>query len=404
MGGPVVFMPFLEAEKLVGVLDRFQPVAVRVAPERCLNRRHKDSKCALCLACPTGAVTAAAMSVQVSAEKCVGCGLCASACPTEAFSVQGPALADLLRLSAGGRGAVVEVACPQRSPLEKSRSSAGAVLRLSCLAWLSPSLLVAMLAQGITGLWLDDTACTGCPIGSAHETIGRAVDTANRLLALLGRPPAIALYTGSPERLGKPHDLAVWDPLRPVYSRRDLFTAFRRVATQTAVTVAEQAMPAPVPGKLPQHLPVQRALLSAALPRLLVEGAPPGSVSGLPVGKIEVSEACTACGLCARLCPSGALVFAQSQEEYSLSLSVPKCLGEACRLCRLICPVQAVGFAEPVSPADLVAEAPLTLRAGRIVACSRCGAPTAAAADGQAVCHACQWTKRFGADGQGRLP
>ncbi len=230
------------------------------------------------------------------------------------------------------------------------------------------------------------------------------MDTANRLLALFGRPPAIALYTGSPERLGKQRDLEVWDPLRPVYSRRDLFTAFRKVATQAAVTVADQAMPAPPPAKLERHLPVQRALLSAALPRLLVEGAPPGSVSGLPVGKIEVSEACTACGLCARLCPSGALVFAQAQGEYSLSLSVPKCLGEACRLCRLICPVQAVGFAEPVSPADLVAEAPLTLRAGRIVACSRCGAPTAAAADGQAVCHACQWTKRFGADGQGRLP
>jgi Fe-S-cluster-containing hydrogenase component 2 len=402
MGGPVLYMSFLEPENLVGILGGLQKIAVRVAPERCLNRRHKDSKCTLCLACPTGAVTATGMSVQVDVDKCVGCGLCASACPTEAFTLNGPALPELLRISANGRGAVVEVACPQRVPVEKSRSSAKAVVRLSCLAWLSPSLLVAMVAQGITGLWLDDTACAGCPIGSAHATILRAVDAANRLLVLVGRRQAIFLYTGSPERLGKARSLEVWDPTRPVYSRRDLFTAFRRVASQTAATVADQAMPPPPPAKLQQHLPVQRALLSAALPSLLVQGAPPGTVAGLPVGKVEVSDACTACGLCARLCPSGALVFVQSQGEYSLSLCAPKCLGDACRLCRLICPVKAVGLVEPVFPADLVAEALVTLRAGKMIACSRCGAPMAAPADGQPVCHACQWTKRFSFDGQAR--
>jgi Fe-S-cluster-containing hydrogenase component 2 len=403
MGGPVVSMPFFDPEKVVGVLDRLQPVAIRVAPERCLNRRHKDSKCSLCLACPTGAIVTTAMSVMVSAEKCVTCGLCVSVCPTEAFSVQGPAHADLLRLAAGGRGAVLEVACPRRSPIERSRSPAGAVLRVSCLGWLSPSLLVAMLAQGISNLWLDDSTCADCLTGSAHETIVRAVETANRLVGLFGRSPGVALYTGSPERLGTARTLEVWDPRRPVYSRRDLFTAFRRVATQTAATVADQALPAPAPAKLPRHLPAHRALLSAALPRLLVEGASAGSVSGLPVGKVEVSPGCTACGLCARICPTGALAFAKAQGEYSLKLSVTKCLGEACRLCSLICPVQAVGFAKQASPAELVNESPLTLRAGSVVACSRCGAPMAAPstnqADGQAVCHICQWTKRFSADG-----
>jgi Fe-S-cluster-containing hydrogenase component 2 len=396
-------MPFLEPERLVGVLDSLQQVAVRAAPERCLNRRHKDNGCALCLSCPTVAITPVAMSVQVSVERCQGCGLCLSVCPNEVFSVRGPALVDLLRVSARGRGAVVEVACPQRSPLERSHSSAKAVIRLSCLAWLSPSLLAAMLAQGITNLRLDDTPCANCTIGSARAAIRQAVEAANRLLVLSGRPTAIATYTERPELLGKASDVEVWDPLRAVYSRRDLFTAFGRVATQTAATAADRVLPASAPVKLAQRLPAQRALLSVALPLLLVEGAPAGNVSGLPLARVEVSPACTACGLCARLCPSGALAFAQAVGEYSLSFSAPKCLGEACRLCRLICPVEAVGFAAQAAPSELVAEAPLTLRAGRRVACSRCGALTAAPADGQAVCHACQWTKRFSADGQARL-
>lgn len=395
-------MSFLEPEKLVGVLGGLEKVAVRVAPDRCLNRRHKDSKCALCLVCPVGAVTASAMSVQVSTEKCVGCGLCASVCPTEAFTVKGPALAEVLRLTASARGAVLEVVCSQRTSLGKSRSSAKSVLRLACLAWLSPSLLVAMMAQGITELWLDDTVCAGCPIGSAHEAIARAVDTANRLLTLVGRAPAIVLYTRNADRLKKPRDVDVWDPLRPVYSRRDLFTAFRRVATQTAATVADQAMPASPTVKLPQRLPAQRELLSAALPTLLMGGAASASAAGLPVGKIEVSEACTACGLCARLCPTGALSFARSQGEFTLGFSASKCLGDACRLCRLICLVQAVGFAQQVSPTDMVAKSPLTLRAGKLVACSRCGSLIAAPSEGQAVCHACQWTKRFSPDGRVR--
>jgi Fe-S-cluster-containing hydrogenase component 2 len=391
-------MSFLEPNRLVGALDRLQEAAVRAIPDRCLNRRHKDNRCALCLACPTGAITAAALSVQVNPEKCVACGLCASVCPTEAFTVKGPALADLLRLAAGGRGASLEVACPRRSPFEKSRSSAGAVLRVSCLGWLSPSILIAMVAQGITGFWLDDTACATCPIGSAHEAIERAADTANRLLTFLGRPPAVALYTKDADRLGKTRSLEVWDPEQPVYSRRDLFSAFRRAATQTAVRVADQAMPAPAPAKLPHRVPAQRALLSVALPHLIVGSVPAGSLSGLPLGRVEVSQACTACGLCARLCPTGALVFAQAGERYSLSFSVTECLGEACRLCRLICPVQAVKLAEQAAPSQLVNVAPLTLRAGTLVPCSRCGARMAAPADGLAVCHACQWTKRFGVE------
>jgi ferredoxin len=279
--------------------------------------------------------------------------------------------------------------CPQRSPLEETRTDASIIVRLSCLAWLSPTLILALVAQGPSALWLDDTHCSQCPLAANGGAILTAAAAANRMLALIGHPMVVHCYGECSESLQATRRGQVVDPRQPAYSRRGFFGALRRLAAESASTVAEQNLPATPKAKLAPHLPADRSLLGAALPRL---GPPPAGMvgtSGLPLAQVTVSPECTACGLCAKLCPSGALAFRSDAAGYVLECTHLSCLGETCHLCRLICPVQAVTLSFQVDLAELVQGQPILLRAGQLTPCSRCGVPTAGT-EGEALCHACR--------------
>ena len=112
-----------------------------------------------------------------------------------------------------------------------------------------------------------------------------------------------------------------------------------------------------------------------------------------------VSDACTACGLCVKVCPTGALEMHQNETAYQLDVTVSKCLGERCRLCSLICPVKAVTVVSSSTLAEAGGGSVRILRAGALKPCAKCGVPTAVV-EGEALCHACEWTKRA-ASGQG---
>jgi ferredoxin len=56
-----------------------------------------------------------------------------------------------------------------------------------------------------------------------------------------------------------------------------------------------------------------------------------------PVGLVEINrDACTACGMCARSCPTEALTFTETQEGVSLSFDPARCV--ACAQCLPRCP------------------------------------------------------------------
>lgn len=387
-------IPMIGPPDLSRLLEQFQPVAVRVFPDRCLNRRHKDSRCALCLACPTQAIRATDISVTAQAGACVGCGLCMAVCPTEAFAVAGPNPTNILRLAAQWSGQAIEAVCVKRSPLEQAHSDAQVAFLLPCLAWLSPPLLLALIAQGIRSLWLDDSPCETCILGSIHPALLKAVAVTNKLLRLMGNSGTVSLYTADAVRLGRPHKVTLHDPRQPAYSRRGFFGALRRAAAEALVTVLEEALPPATTGKPVHYLPRQRALLAAALPRLGQAPAEPVDTDEIPLAALAVAANCTACGLCAKLCPTGALDFRQDQASYVLDIRPLHCLGQDCHICRLICPVEAITLSSQVNLANILNGEPQVLRAGNLVPCTRCGEPTAQAGD-EPVCHLCRLRERL---------
>lgn len=116
------------------------------------------------------------------------------------------------------------------------------------------------------------------------------------------------------------------------------------------------------------------------------------SKSGAPVPALrwtipQFSASCTACGICMRMCPSGALLRAPGPEgsaRFYMALLPHKCTG--CGLCSRVCPVQGMLAPSPVrlSPVDR----PI-LHAVAAKSCSRCREPVPADS-GSDLCDRCR--------------
>lgn len=386
---------------LTGIVDQFEEAPVSLAPEWCLRRRHKEVPCRRCLeACPTQAITEGE-PVALDAERCVGCGLCLHLCPTGAFT--GPdgragKLPDILASLSDGR---VELACGRKDRLALTRAEVSYVVEVKpCLAALSmPTLLAAVVLRtasdpaGRTGvLWLNDEPCVDCPIGSVQGDVQRTAEEANRLLAVFGLGPSVFTYRGSPESLARePQERLVVQGDLPRYSRRSFFGSLRSQTLRAlASVVAESRQEEPLPAvedKLPQRLPKGRRTLA----RVLTWPGPPAvgriDTTGLPFGAVRIGEGCSACALCARFCPSGALAFAGNEGHFAIVFVAVHCLD--CAICSLVCPAGVVVLEPEVEARQLVAGTPQTLWSGRLSPCQVCGIPCSAGHD-EPLCFVCR--------------
>jgi len=374
-------------------LATFAPVSITAWPERCLNHYEGRVGCRLCHGCPSAAIVPAdsAEGWKLESGRCIGCGLCAAICPTEVFAphTTHDVVASILASpSAGPR----EVVCPRRVPIDRSRAGARVVIPVVCLAGLSLADLVA--AEG--EVWLDDTPCLACPIGGVHRHMVRTLDTANSLRAISGRPP-VHRYQQEAGHLPLRAALAtVHDPSSPLpMSRRQ----FLRTLTFGLLGGAGhqgsgRSVDFPPDGTTKQGLPRRVPTARRRLLQVLARSAPAdaGEISGdaVPLATIRVTDACTACGGCAEVCPTGAIGFRSDGDYYVLEAEDDLCLGWDCRACVHTCPVDAVQLRPGLDVQAIGRCSPRVMRAGRLIICARCGRPMVAPSDGVPVCPLCR--------------
>jgi ferredoxin len=94
-----------------------------------------------------------------------------------------------------------------------------------------------------------------------------------------------------------------------------------------------------------------------------------------PLGLVRIdSDNCTACGGCARACPTGALTF--HQEDDAVSLNFDPALCTACQQCTEWCPEAAAQALRIDKVTDLhaLSQGRVTLYQSRDVRCESCGA------------------------------
>lgn len=342
-------------------------------PVRCTRRL--GSECTACSdECPAMAIRVEAGGAPlVDPLACIGCGLCAAACPADAFEGVGSS-PERLVLAAHGAVDRLAVRCGRAASQEGSESS-GFVQDVFCLGALHPE-TVAAAAAGMAGggaLELVSAGCTDCPVGAGRQAdhlvrsgralasrVAPAVTVARREAGSEPEPrPKIEAETMNPtpgrlrRMLGRRR--ASTDPVS--VSRRELFTTLRGQPTD----LAAREVPASPAGDVrrvavPDAVSRPRGTLLAAAPRV-------------PLPRPYVEEGCTACRACSNACPTDALLWGDTATASGLGVDPQACI--ACGECVRVCPQQVVSLVCDLQPRRVGATVSLTHVTHS--ACTRCG-------------------------------
>lgn len=392
-------MNILSAAERLAAIDR---AALRLDADRCLRARYPSrsagdvGSCARCVdLCPTGALAlgeAPASAPTFAMDQCAACLACLPACPAGALAAEDavPAVLECAARTEAAEASAVELLCARHPTPDQGLSSDALGLRLrGCLAGLGVGAYVALAALGARRLVARTEACAQCEWRQLLPAINQQLEQARQLLAGRGFDGTVVSGGGS-AATGVPRPL--WEADNPPLSRRDLF---RRLSRQSQVAAARAwaAGEAHIPGERGPGRDRRRIIRAiAALPVPTPPAEQPGDLllDG-DFAQLAISDACTACGVCARACPTGALRFEHSpvdgEERFALRLAPAECFG--CGACVAVCAPAAIGLARPAAFAQVFcAPEPVTLASGRLARCQRCRALMAARPD-QQLCDIC---------------
>ena len=376
--------------QMINLIDEMNSPLLAVEPQRCVLVRHRNGECLRCAAvCTTGAISLGEEGIVVSPEKCIGCGTCASACPTGCLTAANPtdeelfgaveaALAEnegrvaiacerAFAMASGNR--MKRDSCDAAAPSFVPGKIAGAtsdgrpLVGVVCLGRVDESLLVEATARGARSIQLISGPCESCPHRCGGALSDEIIVSAETLLAALGTPSPIDRI-----RLQHASDTREILRLRPTASAQDDTNAVNAatVADASEDCLSESGYPVAPPtgesqqdsrepqfahvqadGTLPHFVPERRLRLFNSLKALGTPAAP--TVTTRLWGQVTIdTELCRSCRMCTVFCPTGALTrFDAANDAFGVEHRSALCM--QCRLCETICPEQAITVAEEVS-------------------------------------------------------
>ena len=358
-------------EMAAAALESLASADLRVFPYRCAVMRNRNASCTLCAqACTSGAISVDADEVTVDPELCVGCGTCATVCPTCALEARSPADAELaLRaraaLDALG-GDTLVVVCDALWRRNADKIDPERAVRVTCLGRLDESVLVEAVARGARRVLLAHGACECCPRSAGVSTYLSVVDTANLLLETWGAQGRVELREKIPAcvRAQAPAAGPAYDETRRAAFAGVARTGARMLGAEGAgdaeaapaqggADEVEAARPLKVmmDGTLPHFLPDRRERLLDALAEL---GEPADAALETRLwGRVDIDEsACKGCLMCATFCPTGAIAkVVRPDGGVVLEHRPADCV--KCRCCTDVCPTGALTLREDVMAREL---------------------------------------------------
>lgn len=318
-----------------------------VSHERCLNRRYNRVFCNRCeQVCGVSAISFDDVPA-IDGTACTGCGLCVNVCPTGAFSLRDFSKEDIL-LAANDAGTVIF------SCRDEIGVGAGHVA-VPCIWYLCEGMLIsaAAVSEKVT---VDASGCDKCTLKMDIDGMQQKVDVANIILELFGRAPNIELSVA----------WAGDTPVRDIFGRKSL--NYLRGTNSDNGNSRKDGEPA----DNTSIIPLAHRLLFDAISSL---GEPVQDTIRLEAGplyRLEIldKEACDMCGLCAAICPTGALSLSGDEAVESLGFNMSSCIG--CDMCRQVCKSNAIGYAADIRLCELTAPVNVVLMTCERMQCKRC--------------------------------
>lgn len=346
--------------QLIGEFDKPKFFAYR--EKICAHGRSGISGCTQCVdVCSTGAIRSVLKEnrVEVEPHLCMGCGGCATVCPSGAMTYAYPRVADL-----GARIKAMLKACA---------AAGGRNPRLLFHNAGDGRELIAKLARGGTGLPADLIPVEVLHVASVGlDLMLGAVALGAAQVALLAAGSEAEEYTAALKR-----QIALGEEILAGFGHAP--GRLQLLAADDAAVFARAIAALPPQSSLPAAgfnlSNEKRTTLDFVFDHLRDQArAAPEAIAlkaGAPFGTVAVDKAkCTLCLACVGSCPEGALL--DSKESPALRFIERNCV--QCGLCVRTCPEDAI----TLTPRLLLtgeAKQPKTLNETQAYACIKCGKP-----------------------------
>ncbi len=327
----------------------------------CAHSRSQVSGCTACIdVCSTEAIVSDGDHVRVDPHLCMGCGACATVCPSGAMTYQYPRVAE--------RGAQL------KQMLAAYREAGG---RDACIVFHNGydgrQLLAAAAASG-SGL-----PARALPLEAWHvASIG--LDLLLPAVAL-GASQVAVLAAGSEDREyleALRHQMSIGQAILAGLGYEGTHFSVIEAATPQALSARFKAlMPARAPQTPATFLPGndKRTSIEFAVEHLVREAPVPveeiSLPAGAPFGQVTVDRAkCTMCMACVGSCPESALM--DGVDQPLLKFLERNCV--QCGLCENTCPEEAIALSPRLLLTPAVREARV-LNETQPFHCVRCNKP-----------------------------
>lgn len=368
--------------------------AIRVHRERCAKVRNRNVDCLKCAAaCTSGCISLEDGELVIDASKCVGCGTCATVCPTCALESLSPSDAELKAACLRAvRGDEVVIACSQMEAALGDLLVPGAAAFVVCAGRVDESLLAGLAAEGVGRVTVLCGDCDRCAQRHGRDTAELVAETARQVLATWGDdlevvvtdvPPASILAEGADEAAAETARAAYFAQERacaPIHKSEEMLAGssvgadfsppcapnldgLSRSAGDVATESGLKSAPTQNgPGKatahlahslhvmkdgtLPHFIPDRRERLLDALAQL---GEPEdGKLATRLWGAVVIDGTkCVSCRMCATFCPTGAIAkFDDADGTLGVTHTPGDCV--KCGSCRDVCPADAITLLDAV--------------------------------------------------------